>query len=141
MTKEEAQILRSQKDNLQMMIFKSVKLKQDAKPLIIEYHKIVDKLVKNGYKVFIRSEYLKLDYWGLIPADIYTKSIACETHINKSTSNNNYILNLVWNEDESIKNYINKLKNYVIGIGLEKIEEDFNNDSIKTEYIIKYKYY
>lgn len=64
MVKEEITKLRSQKDHIQMMVYNCIQLKQDATRLIIEYHKIVDKLVKEGCKVYIRAPYLKLEYWG-----------------------------------------------------------------------------
>lgn len=141
MTQIEAKNLRSQKDNLQMMIFRCVQLKQDAKTLIVEYHKIVDQLVKNGYKVYIRAPYLKLDYWDLTPNDVYNYKKINETPTPTNIgSQNNYIINLAWNESSNIKNNVEKINEYIINIGLEKVDEEFNDVLTETEHLIKYKY-
>lgn len=130
MTIEEAQLLRRQKDNIQMMVFNCVKMKQDAKSLVLEYHQIVDKLVSNGYKVFIRSPYLRLDYWGITPNDINVTDQAKK--IENPNDNNYYILNLAWTGEESIIG----VDKYLNHIGLQYLEvEDFGE-----EHIAKYKY-
>lgn len=130
MTIEEAQLLRRQKDNIQMMVFNCVKMKQDAKSLVLEYHQIVDKLVSNGYKVFIRSPYLRLDYWGITPNDINDTNQAKK--IETPNDNNYYILNLAWTGNESITN----IDEYLNHIGLQYLDvEDFGE-----EHIAKYKY-
>lgn len=134
--REDIEKLKRKRMNLRTKIREYISCGKDVTKLYENYEDILDKLKYYGVNVRtnINTIYLK---------KLKHSNINYTEHVIKNDdfiSNNNYILNLVWNEDESIKNYINKLKNYVIGIGLEKIEEDFNDDSIKTEYIIKYKY-
>lgn len=122
MTKEEAKCLRRQKDGIQMMVFNCVKLKQDAKHLIIEYYKIVDKLVNEGYKVYIRSPYLKLDYWGLTPNDIYNNKIEEPIQESQNKVLNNYILKLAWTGNKTYP--INKIEEYFNSMNFNCIEEE-----------------
>ena len=133
MTKEEAKCLRRQKDSIQMMVFNCVKLNQDAKHLIIEYYKIVDKLVNDGYKVYIRSPYLKLDYWGLTPNDIYNTKIETPVESISNTDKilNSFVLKLAWTGNKTYP--INKIEEYFNNMNFNCIEEE----GCGEEHIIK----
>lgn len=134
MTKIEAEKLREQKDNLQMMIYNCVSLKQDAKQLVIEYHKIADMLVKNGYKVYIRAPYLKLDYWGLVPNDIYNSTInEPKMDINEIKTEIKYVLNLAWTGEAN--SCVDRIKEY-----LEENLDFLCEDTFENEHVIKYEF-
>lgn len=142
MDKVEAKALRRKKDGIQMMIYNCVKLKQDAKELVIEYHKILNELVSNGYQCVPRSEYLKLDYWGLTPNDVIngiTKSQVVPIITNEI---NKYIFTLAWTESYNSQPMIfilELVREYLKDMGLEEIGLDrIENENIECS--IKYKY-
>lgn len=138
MVKEEITKLRSQKDHIQMMVYNCIRLKQDATRLIIEYHKIVDKLVKEGCKVYIRAPYLKLEYWGLTQQDILN-SYSNSKIIEKPKETHHYILNLAWTGNTQ-KNIIDNIRKYFDSMDVNELSFDQNEIGTEMEYIIKYEF-
>lgn len=138
MNKEEIKNLRSQKDHLQVMIYNCIQMKQDAKQLVIEYHKIVDKIVSAGGKVYIRSPYLKLEYWNLTPQDVISDNITPIIQ-KESQEDNYYILNLAWT-DTSESNVVDYIKKYFDSMGIKELSYDQNEKGVENEYIIQYEF-
>lgn len=144
MTSEEAKSLRRQKDGIQMMVFNCVKMNQDAKHLIIEYYRIVNKLIEDGQKVYIRSPYLKLDYWGLTPQDITSGSIIPQTKeqpIIEEPKQSKFILTLAWDNTVNNAYIISYIKEYLRLMSIELYDDEFTELPNKTEYTIKYVFY
>lgn len=124
------QKIKRKRMNLRTKIRGYIKEGKDVSDLYIEYENILEKLRQLGVNVSTKNttKYLIQKKTN----DLIKPEIECK---NKSQ---NYQLTLAWTNDLNFN--IEHIKNYIKEIGLQLLDEEYNDIFGNREYLIKYIY-